>query len=146
MINYEVLILAVPTITQDETKNMESQIDRVVKENKGNIISFEKWGKYHLAYPINKNDYGVYFLVRFETETPGVIVDAIKTLMTVRLNDLVMRHMSSILDPKRSLIYQRPQSLEETPSREVGGYMSDRRDQRGSSHNDEDEMTEDFAH
>ncbi len=145
MITYEVLMLAIPTVTQDEIKNIESQFERTVKENKGNMISFEKWGKYRLAYPVNKNDYGIYFLARFESETPGVVVDAIKTLMAVRLNDLVMRHMSSLLDPKRSLVYQRPQSLEEAPAREMGGYMSDRRDQRGAIDNDEDEMTEEFA-
>ena len=144
MITYEVLILTVPAITQDEIKSMESQIENAVKENRGNVISFEKWGKYRLAYPVNKNDYGIYFLVRFETETPGVVVDAIKTLMSVRLNDLVMRYMTSILDPKRSLVYQRPQSLEEAPTREMAGYMSDRRDQR-SAENDKDDMVEEFA-
>lgn len=145
MITYEVLILTVPTITQDEAKNLEAQCERVIKENKGNMISFERWGKYRLAYSVKKNDYGVYFLVRFESEEPGVIVEAIKTLMAVRLNDLVMRHMATLLDPKRSLVYQRPQSLEETPTREVGGFMSDKRDQRNAQSNDEEDMTEEFA-
>ncbi|MCL5874869.1 MAG: 30S ribosomal protein S6 [Candidatus Dependentiae bacterium] len=145
MITYEVLILTVPTITQDETKNLETQCERVIKENKGNTISFERWGKYRLAYPVKKNDYGVYFLARFESEEPGVIVEAIRTLMTVRLNDLVMRHMATLLDPKRSLAYQRPQSLEEAPVREVGGFMADKRDQRNAMNNEEDDMSEEFA-
>lgn len=135
MIRYEALLLTVPTVTQDEAKNIESQIDRVVKENKGSMISFEKWGKYRLAYPVKKNDYGVYFLARFETEESKALVNELKTLMAVRLNDLVMRDMVTALDPKESLEYQRPQSLEETPTREMSGFA----DRREASHaQDED--------
>lgn len=124
---YEALLLTNPAITQDEAKNIESLFERVVKDNKGSMISFEKWGKYRLAFPVNKNDYGIYFLARFETDNKKT-VDDLKTLMAVKLNDLVMRDMISALEPKQSLIYNRPQSLEEAPAREIGGFMGDRGD------------------
>ena len=60
-------MLTVPEITADETKSIEQQFDRVVADKKGTMVSFERWGKYRLAYPVKKNDYGVYFLARFET-------------------------------------------------------------------------------
>ncbi len=118
MVRYEALVLAVPTLTQDEAKNIESQISRVVAENKGSMISFERWGKYRLAYPIKKNEYGVYFLARFEAEKNAAIVSAVKNLMIVKLNDTVMRDMVNVLPATASLAYHRPQSLEEVPSRE----------------------------
>lgn len=141
MIRYETLVLTVPTITQDETRNIESHLERVVKENKGSMISFEKWGKYRLAYPVNKNDYGVYFLARFEVEKTGPIVDEVKTLMAVKLESLVMRDIVTVLEPKQTLEYHRPQSLEEAPAREMGGFMGDRRDgQSFAAEAREDEM------
>ena len=146
MIRYETLILTVPTITQDEARTVETQFDRVVKENKGSMISFEKWGKYRLAYPVNKNDYGVYFLARFETEKTSAIVNEVKTLMAVKLEDLVMRGMVTALEPKQSLEYQRPQSLEEAPAREMGGFMGDRRDAQSFAPEVEDEMDEEVGH
>lgn len=141
MIRYEALVLTVPTITQDETRTLESHLERVVKENKGSMISFEKWGKYRLAYPVNKNDYGVYFLARFETEKANQIVNDVKTLMAVKLESLVMRDIVTALEPKQTLEYHRPQSLEETPAREMGGFMQDRRDgQSFDAQAREDEM------
>ena len=118
MLRYEILILAVPTITQDETKSIETGLDSVFKENKGTMVSFERWGKYRLAYPVKKNDYGVYFLVRFEAENAGPLLEDIKSLFKVRLHEIVMRHVATVLDPENSLIYQRPQSLEEEPVRD----------------------------
>lgn len=116
MVNrYEALILTVPEITQDETAAIESSIAKIINDGKGSIISYERWGKYKLAYPIQKNDYGVYFLVRFELPNVDVLADIRATLM-VRYNEVVMRHMIAALDAKQPLTYQRPRSLEEAPT------------------------------
>jgi ribosomal protein S6 len=117
---YEALLLTVPEITGDETKNMETQLDKTVKANSGSTISFERWGKYKLAYEINKSDYGVFFLIRFETSQATQLINDIKALFKVKLNNIVMRDMISVLDPKQPLTYQRPRSLEEAPTREEG--------------------------
>lgn len=124
MYRYEALMLTVPEVTADETKAIEQEFNRLVADKKGSMISFERWGKYRLAYPIKKNDYGVYFLARFEAAQPE-LVEGIKTLLDVKMHEVVMRSMISALDPKDSLAYQRPQSLEEAPAREVGSFMKD---------------------
>lgn len=121
---YEALVLTVPTITQDEAKNLENQVARLVADHKGSLVSFERWGKYRLAYEIRKNDYGVYFLTRFEAEKPHALLEDLKHLFAVKLNDLIMRDMVTVLNPKGSLAYNRPQSLDEIPVRE--SYVSDR--------------------
>lgn len=122
MNRYETLVLAVPEITGDETKHIEKEIVQVIEQNKGTLLSFERWGKYRLAYPVNKNEYGVYFLVRFETDNtdlPKNMSNACK----VRLNAIVMRDMTSRLDTKASLAYQRPPSLEDAPTRDVRTFL-----------------------
>jgi len=119
MRQYEALVLTIPEITGDEIKNIESQLDKVVKAGTGSTISFERWGKYRLAYEINKSDYGVFFLARFELPTGTKALEDMKHLLKVKLNNVIMRDMISALDPKRPLAYQRPRSLEEAPAREA---------------------------
>jgi ribosomal protein S6 len=122
---YEALLLTVPEITGDEVKNLETQLDKIVKSGTGSTISFERWGKYRLAYEINKSEYGVFFLMRFEVPQGTQTVNDIKTALKVKLNNVVMRDMISVLDPKQPLTYQRPRSLEEAPAREEAGFSRD---------------------
>lgn len=119
---YEALLLTVPEITGDEVKNLETQLDKAIKSGSGSTISFERWGKYKLAYEINKTDYGIFFLARFEVPNGTTLVNDLKTLLKVKLNNVIMRDMVSALDPKRPLTYQRPRSLEEAPAREAEGF------------------------
>ncbi len=125
MHRYEILLLAVPEITEDEARTLEKSLDHLIKEAGGTTISFERWGKYKLAYPIRKNDYGVYFLIRFEVDDADELLENIQSLMKIKLAHLVMRHMVSVLSPKQSLAYQRPLSLEETPSRDVDSFLKE---------------------
>src|SRR5204862_5194368 len=119
MRQYEALLLTVPEITGDEIKNLETQFDKTIKSGTGSIISFERWGKYKLAYEINKNDYGVFFLTRFELPTGTKAIEDMKHLLKVKFHNVVMRNMISVLDPKHPLHYQRPRSLEEATFREA---------------------------
>lgn len=122
---YEALLLTVPEITEDEAKSLESNLSRIMKDAKGSIVSFERWGKYKLAYPVRKKDYGTYFLVRFEATEKMAAVEEIKSLFAVRLHELVMRHMVTQLDPKLSLTYQKPPSLEDAPARGVNTFLKE---------------------
>ncbi len=123
MMRYELLMLSVPEITLDEAKALESQIERTIREAKGVVLSFDRWGKYKLAYPVKKNDYGVYFLTRFEIEDSTALLEELKSVFMVKLNDMVMRHMISRLNLKDSLEYQKPQSLEEAPARDMNSFI-----------------------
>jgi len=134
MLRYETLFLTVPEITQDESTAIESQFQKLIKDHSGMLISFERWGKMQLAYPIRHNDYGTYFLVRFEgsANTVGPLLEAIKVLFSVKLNDTVMRHLTSRLDEKSSLVYVRPESLEEIPGKTTDVLMKEHRVGMGS--------------
>lgn len=123
---YEALLLTVPEITGDEAKHLETTLDKAIKTGAGSTISFERWGKYKLAYDINKNEYGVFFLTRFEAPEKTTFINDLKTLLKVKLNNVIMRDMISVLDPKVPLTYQRPRSLEEAPAREVESFSRDK--------------------
>ncbi|HLC07542.1 MAG TPA: 30S ribosomal protein S6 [Candidatus Babeliales bacterium] len=140
---YEALLLTVPEITGDEVKHLETQLDKVVKAGTGSVISFERWGKYKLAYEINKSDYGVFFLTRFEIPQATTILEDMKHLLKVKLNNVVMRDMISVLDPKHPLTYQRPRSLEEAPAREAEGFSRENKMPGFFSADDRDDIDED---
>jgi small subunit ribosomal protein S6 len=132
MVRYEALVLTVPEITQDEIKRLETDFDSIIKTAKAATISFDKWGKHRLSYPIEKNDYGIYFLARFETEQASFpVLEELKNLFAVRFNDVVMRHMIVALDKNQSLEYERPLSVEEAPAKEANPFVKDRMDSRG---------------
>ncbi len=125
MMRYEVLFLAVPTITSDEAAALELQCTTLIKDHKAFLISFERWGKYYLAYQVRKNDYGVYFLVRFEVEDKEKqpLLNALKSFFAVKYNELVMRHVITTLGENGSLEYHRPESLDSAPTREYNTYQ-----------------------
>lgn len=125
---YEALMLTVPELTKDETALIEKQIDDIVRKSNGSILSFERWGKYKLEYPVNKNDYGVYLLIRFELPEGSSALPELKTMFAIKLNLIVMRHMVHALEADAPLTYQRPKSLEEAPEATEGrGFFRDHR-------------------
>ena len=119
MPRYELSILASPEITKDEESKLETHIDKLINKFKGLIISFDRWGKYRLAYPVKRNDYGVYFLLRLNTEDTDIIKE-IERMFYVKFNSIVMRSIFSRLDLDQSLEYKRPPSLEDTPKKPIG--------------------------
>jgi len=127
---YEVLMLAVPEITQDESTRLEAQLRDAVRETQGSFISFERWGKYRLAYPVNKNEYGVYFLARFETAAaaaPQKLLQAVRDVLTLKFNEIVNRYLLNRLENNMPLTYQRPESLEEMPGKTTDSLMREHR-------------------
>ena len=151
MARYEILLLTIPEVTEDEIKGIESQVLGILRVAKGTLVSFERWGKYRLCYPVKKNEYGVYFLVRFELPSESEeILNEINALINVKFCDLIMRSMVTVLDPKQSLVYQRPTSLEEAPRRESGSFLrpskqSDSRASDGVTLDDDGDGDDDYV-
>lgn len=125
MVRYETLLLAVPEITKDEASSLEKQVDQLIKKAKGSMVSFERWGKYRLAYPVRKNEYGVYFLSRFEVENENSneLLHDLNALFSFKKADLVMRSMMTVLDMNQPLTYIKPESLEDIPARDVDSFL-----------------------
>lgn len=117
MFRYEVLFLTVPEITKDESEAIRAHFSKVIRTHKGNLLSFDRWGKYRLAYPVNHNDYGVYFLTRFEVdgENKEALLASIKEIFVFKFNTLIPKHMVARLDAHAPLEYKRPASLEDNP-------------------------------
>jgi small subunit ribosomal protein S6 len=119
MIRYEGLLLTAPQISDAEISALESSIDKIIQSKQGSMVSFERWGKYKLAYPVQKNEYGVYFLTRFDlSESTSTAIADMKMLFETKMGGIVMRSLFTRLPEGQPLAYQRPKSLEEAPARE----------------------------
>lgn len=151
MILYETLILTVPEITNDETKQLEKQFDTILQKHKAAKISFERWGKYKLAQPVNKNNYGVYFLTRYEVEKEHmpILLSELSDFLTLKVANIVMRFMNTMLDPKKGLTYIKPMPLDEA-ARDIDKFLKDNKmeglianNNRSAAVKPEDAMNED---
>lgn len=115
---YELMVLAAPEITKEESAEIEKQISEIVKKRQGSMTTFDRWGKYRLAYPIAKNDYGVYFLARFDVAGDEKLNNDFRSMFKIKFDQVVMRNMLTALESDTPIEYKRPRSLEETPEKE----------------------------
>ena len=108
MTNYEILLLARTEITNDELSTLERQLDKIIASKKGRIFLFDKWGKYKLAYPVNKNLYGIYVLVRYQVPKEEVqsLFKELDTLFRIKYNEVVLRHTTVKLPATVSTLYK----------------------------------------
>lgn len=117
MLRYEVLFLTVPEITNDESQKVQDLFSQTIRKAKGKMLSFDRWGKYKLAYLVRKNEYGVYFLVRFDValEDRDALLADLRDVFVFKCNNLIMKHIFQRLNEVASLDYKRPESLEDNP-------------------------------
>ncbi len=137
---YESLILTVPEITNDEATDLERTIEKKLQSVKGSLVAYDRWGKFLLAYQVKKNEYGIYFLARFDVpfEHKADVIKELKQLFDLKYNALVMRHVMCNIPSDAPLSYKRPQSLDEMPKdvdqflkeNKMGGFNQRRRSDR----------------
>ena len=108
---YETLYIVDPNL---ESKTLEKTMDEIGKElekTKSKIINHRLWNKKRLAFPIQKQKYGSYILLQFEGGDQEKMLDY-DTWM--RLNNLVLRHMTVLLDQKPEVYIEEKISKSET--------------------------------
>ncbi len=130
MKHYETLMLLPVSATTNEIALIEKQFKSLTKAAGGSVTVFDKWGRYRLAYPINKQEYGVYVLARYEVEEATVFFQKLETFLKVKCVDSVMRYVHVALSAEAfAAPYIKPEAMEgATQSRDrrsaVGGQMA----------------------
>lgn len=128
MLKYETLFLATSEITDDEISSIERELDKLLSTYKGKLSLFDKWGKYRLAYPVNKSDYGVYMLTRYEFDANANIPEFVRELDTfvkIKCNEFIMRYTSIKLSPKTSATYTKPEPMDSARSTNVDKFLKE---------------------
>ena len=85
----------------DEIDNTIEKIERNIKNNGGEIMEIDRWGKKRLAYEIKKRQYGYY--VEFFFKADGSVVKVIER--EYGLDENILRYLTIVLD-KKALEYR----------------------------------------
>lgn len=86
--HYEILFIIPNKFTDDESKNVASQVEKTITDFGGKITLREYWGKKRLAYEIKHNAFGYYGLFEFDLEGANLA----KIDQALRLSADVLRH------------------------------------------------------
>ena len=92
MRNYEIMMIVRPTLSEDETKKVIKNFEKVLKDNGAKITEQKEMGQRELAYEIKKFKTGYYYLYFVEAKDDkaikefdrlaGISADVIRHLIT----------------------------------------------------------------
>ena len=66
--NYETVFIMTPVLSEEQMKETVSKFEKILLDNKCEIVHQENWGMRKLAYPIDKKSSGFYHLFEFKAE------------------------------------------------------------------------------
>ena len=94
---YETIYIVDPNLENTILEKTMTEIGRELEKTKAKIINHRDWGKKRLAYQVAKQKYGSFILLQFGIDDLSKIKDFDQWL---KLNSLVLRHMTVSLDQK----------------------------------------------
>jgi small subunit ribosomal protein S6 len=86
--NYESMIILNPSLTDETSKQHNEKIQSFIKDNGGEMVKTDEWGKKKLAYEILDFDEGIYFINYFSFD-PLKITDYEREM---KLDENVIRY------------------------------------------------------
>ena len=101
MRQYETMVLLSPELTDETVEEKISGFEKKVADGGGEVLDVDRWGKKRLAYPINRQRHGIYFIVTYHSE-PEVVADIERDMrideetwryMTVRMDEILLRKL-----------------------------------------------------
>ena len=94
---YETIYIVDPNLENTILEKTMTEIGEELQKTKAKIINHRDWGKKRLAYQVSNQKYGTFILLQFEIEDLNKMKEFDSSL---RLNSLVLRHMTVSLDRK----------------------------------------------
>lgn len=92
--NYETVFILTPVLSEAQMKDAVDKFEKVLKDQKAEMINVEQWGLRKLAYPIQHKSTGFYSLFEYKA-TPQTIA---KLETEFRRDEKVMRFLTVALD------------------------------------------------
>jgi small subunit ribosomal protein S6 len=68
MKHYELMFIVKPTLTDEETKARFEDVQKIITSNGGEVVGAVDYGTRTLAYEIQKNKRGHYYLIYFKAD------------------------------------------------------------------------------
>ncbi len=98
--HYETMFILKPTLTEEETKAQIELVKANIEKNGGEIVSFDDMGSRQLAYEIEKNKRGYYFVIYFKSPSNAIL----ELERNYRINEQVLRFIFIKYESKKEII------------------------------------------
>ena len=89
MTKYEIMFIVKATLDETALGNITKEVQSLINDGNSKVIEFKDMGRKKLAYPINKEISGFYYLINAEA-TNEVIQEFDRKL---RINENILRHL-----------------------------------------------------
>jgi small subunit ribosomal protein S6 len=96
MRNYEIIYILKPDYDEEKVTEIMEKYSNIIKNNRGEVVSEDKWGKRRLAYEIQDYREGFYILVNFKSEA-NVPTELDRVM---KISDEILRFMITNKDEK----------------------------------------------
>ena len=110
MRDYEVMWILGGEASEEDGEASVGRVSKFVEDGGGEIARTEFWGRRTLAYPINKNVEGAYYLARFSAEPTAL--DGVRRAISA--DQAIIRHLLTKLDDREGAKVT-PQSMDAAP-------------------------------
>ena len=91
---YESVVITRPELTESQVESLTNELISIITTENGKVHSTENWGLRNLAYKINKNKKGHYFLINIDCNT-SVIFEYERQM---RINEDIIRFLTIKID------------------------------------------------
>lgn len=89
MTKYEIMFIVKATLEETALNNITKEVQKLITDNKSTVIEFKDMGRKKLAYPINKEVSGFYYLMNVEANRETIEEFDRK----LRINENILRHL-----------------------------------------------------
>lgn len=145
---YETIFILNPEIATDTMEQIAGRLTDVVSRLEGKLLRAENWGRRRLAYPVRKNQKGIYVYLRYlgyedmvpELERNMRMLEPVIKYMTVKLDEDVNPEVRPVRDEDISFL---PQFDEEPEPAHADEASSDLSDDTDIDDMDDDESVDD---
>jgi small subunit ribosomal protein S6 len=94
MNKYEVMFIVKTTMESDAASKLANGYKKLIADEKGNVTNFKDMGQRKLAYTINKQTNGFYYVINFDANKE-VVSELDRRL---GLDENIIRHLITKLD------------------------------------------------
>jgi small subunit ribosomal protein S6 len=74
---YETVFITTPVLSESQMKETVDKFNKILTDQKAEIVHEENWGLRKLAYPIQKKSTGFYYMIEFRAD--GDLIQKIET-------------------------------------------------------------------
>ncbi len=97
--HYETLFVVKPTLTEEEIKAQIDAVKSILEKNGAEIAATYDWGMRKLAYEIEKNPRGYYYVIYYTA--PGTLIKELER--NFRYNEEIIRYMNVKYENKKEI-------------------------------------------